>query len=492
MVQLPRRQRKIQYSEGQLPPEEPEPEFLAPLENMTVTQGRHVSFTCVVNHLGSYKVAWIKSDSKAILAIHDHMVTHNPRLAVTHNGHNTWKLHVSNVQKNDSGTYMCQINTDPMRSQMGTLGVLIPPDILDDEASDTDNAAPEGGSVFLRCQATGVPEPAVLWRREDSRNIVFRHDGGREKLSAKTFDGETLLLSSIQRADMGAYLCIASNGVPPSVSKRFIVQVHFHPLIKVSNQLVAAPVTSDVLLECYVEASPKAMNSWYRDTDSLLTAGAALVAGEKLMEGSKYEMEETPLSDYALLMKLTIRSLEKRDFGRYMCASVNALGKVEGDVRLQELHLAPKTTAPAPARHDKARKKPSAHDKPRKKKKKKGERGREEEGDGSSAEEDGDEGDSSAAAGGGGGANGNGGAGGGGGAAWFAPHTTIMPASGSARPPWVTMLDGAASSTGGGGGGAGSGGGGGAGGVAAGSSLPWRVAAAALGAWALARQRRRL
>ncbi|KAJ4434835.1 hypothetical protein ANN_23406 [Periplaneta americana] len=62
-------------------------------------------------------VAWIKSDSKAILAIHTHMVAHNPRLSVTHNGHNTWKLHVSNVQMNDSGTYMCQINTDPMRSQ---------------------------------------------------------------------------------------------------------------------------------------------------------------------------------------------------------------------------------------------------------------------------------------------------------------------------------------------------------------------------------------
>lgn len=65
-----------------------------------------------------FQVAWIKSDSKAILAIHTHMVAHNPRLSVTHNGHNTWKLHVSNVQKNDSGTYMCQINTDPMRSQV--------------------------------------------------------------------------------------------------------------------------------------------------------------------------------------------------------------------------------------------------------------------------------------------------------------------------------------------------------------------------------------
>lgn len=94
------------------------PVFLAPLENHTVTQGRDVFFTCVVNHLHSFKVAWIKSDSRAILAIHTHMVTHNPRLSVTHNGHDTWKLHIANVQKNDSGTYMCQINTDPMRSQV--------------------------------------------------------------------------------------------------------------------------------------------------------------------------------------------------------------------------------------------------------------------------------------------------------------------------------------------------------------------------------------
>lgn len=64
------------------------------------------------------QVAWIKSDSKAILAIHTHMVSQNPRLNVTHNGHNTWKLNVHNVLKSDAGTYMCQINTDPMKSQV--------------------------------------------------------------------------------------------------------------------------------------------------------------------------------------------------------------------------------------------------------------------------------------------------------------------------------------------------------------------------------------
>lgn len=37
--------------------------------------------------------------------------------------------------------------------------------------------------------------------------------------------GEVLNLSRVSRADMGSYLCIASNGVPPSVSKRIVLDV---------------------------------------------------------------------------------------------------------------------------------------------------------------------------------------------------------------------------------------------------------------------------
>lgn len=46
-------------------------------------------------------------------------------------------------------------------------------------------------------------------------------------------------------------------------------------------------------------------------------------------------MEETIINDYSLLMNLTIRNLEKRDFGGYICTSSNALGKAEGGVRLR-------------------------------------------------------------------------------------------------------------------------------------------------------------
>lgn len=34
-----------------------EPDFLYPLENVTVAQGRDATFTCVVNNLGGYRVS---------------------------------------------------------------------------------------------------------------------------------------------------------------------------------------------------------------------------------------------------------------------------------------------------------------------------------------------------------------------------------------------------------------------------------------------------
>ncbi|XP_045496304.1 lachesin-like [Colias croceus] len=316
---------------GEMPIQaEVEPEFLQALENHTVTQGRDVHFTCVVNHLSNYRVAWIKSDSKAILAIHTNMVALNPRLSVTYNNHNTWKLHVSNVQASDSGTYMCQVNTDPMKSQMGHLSVLIPPDIVD--TATEGSSAREGGSIRLTCTATGVPAPTVLWRRENHQPIVFRHDGGREKKVLDNFKGESLELSHVQRADMGAYYCIASNGVPPTVSRRYHVQVHFIPQVKAALQLVGAPLGSDVELQCYIEASPKAMNSWYRED------GNSLVS-DKLLENPKFRITERSVNEYSLWMNLTIKSLALNDFGTYVCASVNALGKMESQVSLHKIDV---------------------------------------------------------------------------------------------------------------------------------------------------------
>lgn len=64
------------------------------------------------------QVAWIKADTKAILAIHEHVITNNARLSVTHNDYNTWTLSIRGVKREDRGQYMCQVNTDPMKMQV--------------------------------------------------------------------------------------------------------------------------------------------------------------------------------------------------------------------------------------------------------------------------------------------------------------------------------------------------------------------------------------
>uniref|UniRef100_A0A1I8PVK3 Immunoglobulin I-set domain-containing protein n=1 Tax=Stomoxys calcitrans TaxID=35570 RepID=A0A1I8PVK3_STOCA len=83
----------------------------------------------------------------------------------------------------------------------------------------------------------------------------------------------------------------------------------------------------------------------------------------KLHNGNKYNISESMINMYTWHLNLTIRHLVKADFGAYSCSSVNALGKSEARIRLQELRLPPKpTTTPTPYVHTTAksrRKQPS-------------------------------------------------------------------------------------------------------------------------------------
>ncbi|KAG7310910.1 hypothetical protein JYU34_003747 [Plutella xylostella] len=99
-----------------------QPEFAEPLVNLTVPRGRDATFQCLVQNLGGYRVGWVKADTKAIQAIHVHVITNNHRVSVSHSGQVVWNLHIKNVQEEDRGQYMCQINTDPMKSQVSVVG----------------------------------------------------------------------------------------------------------------------------------------------------------------------------------------------------------------------------------------------------------------------------------------------------------------------------------------------------------------------------------
>ena len=42
----------------------------------------------------------------------------------------------------------------------------------------------------------------------------------------KEWEGSELQLTSVKRGQMGAFMCIARNNVPPAVSRRIVLNVH--------------------------------------------------------------------------------------------------------------------------------------------------------------------------------------------------------------------------------------------------------------------------
>ncbi|XP_055296835.1 lachesin-like [Sitodiplosis mosellana] len=310
-----------------------DPEFTDVIENITVPAGRNIKLACSVKNLGSYKVAWIHFEQSAILTVHNHVITRNPRISVTHDKHDkhrTWFLHINNVKEEDHGRYMCQINTVTAKTQFGYVHVVVPPNI-EDSLTSTDVVAREGSNVTLKCKASGSPNPGIKWKRDDNNKISIS-----KGLSVTEWEGEILEIARISRLDMSAYLCIASNGVPPSVSKRIKVSVDFPPMVWIPQQLVGTPVGYNITLECFIEAYPISLNYWSKDD------------GDMIHDSNKYKTDTViNRPSYKSTMRLTISNVHKNDYGMYKCVAKNPRGETDGTIRLYS-SSPPTTLAPPP------------------------------------------------------------------------------------------------------------------------------------------------
>ncbi|KAK0170028.1 hypothetical protein PV328_010641 [Microctonus aethiopoides] len=238
----------------------------------------------------------------------------------------SWRLHIRDVKESDRGCYMCQVNTTPMLNQVGCVDVLVRPDILTTGTSNSDVIVKEGENATLECKATGRPEPTVSWRKE--KNMILKRDHRDQLAPVRDLVGERLELIKVDRKQMGAYLCIATNYVPPGVSKRVYLQVHFSPTAKVKNQLVGAPLGTNVSLSCEIESFPPTINLWKR--------GEELVS---ISSGERFESHEWPHpnEEWKTTIELRIKQLQKEDLEEYRCIAKSSMGEAESTLRLYEI-----------------------------------------------------------------------------------------------------------------------------------------------------------
>ncbi|OXU26674.1 hypothetical protein TSAR_012572 [Trichomalopsis sarcophagae] len=179
--------------------------------------------------------------------------------------------------------------------------------------------------------------------------------------AVKSHKGEHLHLRGILRQEMGSYLCIASNGVPPSVSKRYYNRAKpacrcslndklamrrsaVKPSIRTKEQVVFARVNGDVTLKCLVEASPKSLTSWYAETGNADRNANAFFSSDwkskslKIGLSERHEVTESAINDYTYQVNLTIRRVRPSDWTAYTCFTENSFGTASASVRLREQH----------------------------------------------------------------------------------------------------------------------------------------------------------
>ena len=73
----------------------------------------------------SPKVIWFHKEKHVPLALQDSVIiSKKGRIRVSNHAQSSFYLHIREVQEDDKGEYMCQVNTSPMLSQAAFLHIV--------------------------------------------------------------------------------------------------------------------------------------------------------------------------------------------------------------------------------------------------------------------------------------------------------------------------------------------------------------------------------
>ncbi|CAL1300946.1 unnamed protein product [Larinioides sclopetarius] len=131
---------------------------------------------------------------------------------------NDWTLQIKYTQLRDSGTYECQVSSDPKISFFVNLTIV--------EAKASIEGAPDiyvksGSSINLTCVITQSPvHPAFVFWYHDERMINY--DSSKGLIAVQKAGSDTavskLFIKDVQPSDSGNYTCCPSNAEATSIT----------------------------------------------------------------------------------------------------------------------------------------------------------------------------------------------------------------------------------------------------------------------------------
>ncbi|XP_062505047.1 follistatin-related protein 4-like [Corticium candelabrum] len=165
----------------------------------------------------------------------------------------------------------------------------------------------KGDKVSLKCDAVGMPEPKVVWKKHGFR--VAGNDKSFVELS-----GNELIFLHVNETDTGWYTCEAGNYLG-KIQRSYQLTVHVFPvLIQNPDSIHFEPFvehTQQAAFWCHVYGIPKPDVNWRKN-------------GVPIENTSTYFRKGSQW--------LIIRYVNLADLGNYSCYVNNSLGHVESDL----------------------------------------------------------------------------------------------------------------------------------------------------------------
>ncbi|XP_072746741.1 cell adhesion molecule Dscam2 isoform X2 [Anoplolepis gracilipes] len=255
---------------------------------------------------------------------HDEASPSFQRKSITIGKHDafTSALSISTIAPAHNGTYTCRVtNGAATVAHSALLHVNVPPRWT---VEPIDQNAVVGHGVSIACQAEGFPIPTVTWKQSigettgDYRELGY---GGTE--GAGVARNGSLVIPRVSRDHGGFYLCQASNGIGPGLSKLIRLTVHAGPQVTVRTRQESVRRGESVILRCEAEGDAPLDLSW-RVRDSKIDPNYDV----------RYAVDNTADASGRVTTELRIVQASHMDRGDYVCVAANAYGQDKATIHL--------------------------------------------------------------------------------------------------------------------------------------------------------------
>ncbi|UXI20602.1 Brain-specific angiogenesis inhibitor 1 [Sarcoptes scabiei] len=263
------------------------------------------------------KVEWFKDGQRLLMGS-------LPRTNIIHVTDYSVTLAFESVQTDHRGNYTCIASNGAGSSSHSASMIIHVPPRWRIEPQDT--MVVKGRNVLIDCDTDAYPEPIITWSHAEGLDANNELPSNFKPINSnghyRSYENGSLVIHNAHKSDSGYFMCAASNGIGPGLSKVIKISVNVAASFETKFRTETVHRGLEARIKCSASGDKPVTISWFKDK-------APLMIGDD----GRYDLIETIMND-GIKSELLIRNTERRDGGLYTCLGSNSFGHDDTNIQL--------------------------------------------------------------------------------------------------------------------------------------------------------------